>query len=401
MASVKADAQAATARAKEAEVDSDIIELINSPPQDVPDEALAKKLMMVFQSKKLRGTCTQLGLKPQADSSTNSKEGYIKLLLQYRRTKLRGEISTAYPKIKQRRPARTKHCGFKLVNVILSPALLPRMIEAGTVQSTGTDKYWQDVAEAYASTDPTYSRIVGFPERYEGIDPALAQQNTPAQLCAIWRDLTARYEGSYTRWKQLGTERAGFAHFCGDLAVQYLYDRLHMQSFPMGTQPEQERVPKRPRLEMVSDSARGNVPNSRNVQEPAELRVSNANGAQDRQNNQSSVQTTQLRASSTREDDFHLRQSLPQAAPVSAWMPRENVRIPDERPRQTLDPGTYRRENRYEGVIQSSQAVRDTTAAIDALKRGGFDPVVIAQAKESLDTIVQIWLRELDKAAQP
>ncbi|KAL3660789.1 hypothetical protein V7S43_014191 [Phytophthora oleae] len=103
-----------------------IFRLMSSFPQEASDEVFAEEFKTHYQSKKLRGACTQLGLKSQADSSTNSKAGYIKLLCQYRRAKLHGEILTEYPKIKQtRRTTTTKHCGFKPVNVVLSPALLP------------------------------------------------------------------------------------------------------------------------------------------------------------------------------------------------------------------------------------------------------------------------------------
>ncbi|KAL3661851.1 hypothetical protein V7S43_013145 [Phytophthora oleae] len=417
-------AQAEPARARPADTDSIIIRLVNSFPQDASDEAFAEELRMLHQAKQLRAACTQLGLNPQADPSTNSKDGYIKLLCQYRRAKLRGETFTGYGKTKQKRRAtvtetRTKHCGFKLVNVILNPALLPRMIEAGTVQSTGNaevasdgrNKYWRDVAEAYASDDPQNIRIVGLPGRYEGIDPGRAHHHTPPQLCAIWRDLTTKYQDSYSRWKQLGTEKVGFAHFCGDLAVLYLYDRLQMQSVQMETDPAQVRASKRARLGKSSETASIEAEEPRNifftprVQGPAQRRVSRADGVQEplqRQNNQNSGQvppSTQLRDStcSTSEVDFRVRRLLPKATPVRAPTPREDERI---RTPQALGNGGHR-ENQYESVIHSSQAVRETMAAIDALKRGRFDHDVIAQAEESLDAIVQVWLRELDHAAQP
>ncbi|KAG1697941.1 hypothetical protein DVH05_015425 [Phytophthora capsici] len=126
-----------------------------------------------------------------------------------------------------------------------------------------------------------------------------------------------------------------------------------------------------------------------------QAQVSSGEETPGRPNDQSSVQMTpQLRAPSTEEDS---RQSLPQTAPPETAMPLGNVRIPP----QTVDRDVYHRENRYESVIRSSQVVRDTMAAVDALKRGGFNPVVIAQAEESLNAIVQVWLRELNEAAQP
>ena len=54
----------------------------------------------------------------------------------------------------------------------------------------------------------------------------------------------------------------------------------------------------------------------------------------------------------------------------------------------------------YDGVIYSSQAVRDTMSAIEALKRSSFDRTVIAQAEESMEALVQVWLRELTKVRQ-
>ncbi|KAG2930556.1 hypothetical protein PC117_g13705 [Phytophthora cactorum] len=99
--------------------------------------------------------------------------------------------------------------------------------------------------------------------------------------------------------------------------------------------------------------------------------------------------------------ELRQRQLLPRSDAVLVSMQRQDVRteaqevpsrpelrVVEERVQQVLDLEPERRHvNQYEGVIYSSQAVRDTMAAIEALEPGRFD--------------IAAWPGELDKAAQP
>ncbi|KAJ8531696.1 hypothetical protein ON010_g14267 [Phytophthora cinnamomi] len=240
----------------------DIGQQVHDFPQDASDEAFGQ-FLREHHAKKLRAACTQLGLHPQADPSTNHKDGYITLLGQYRRARLRGEVFSGYPRIKSKQkkgPAtievdgRTKHCGFRLANVLFSPTFFCRMVESGALPSTGLEvdtvdgraKFWREVAMAFASENPQFDVVVGQSGPYEGIDPRLAPHHSSAKLCAIWKDMTTRYEESLARWKQLGTDKVGFAHFCGDyLDGLYLHDWLQIRPIPLD--PEQVRASKRAR----------------------------------------------------------------------------------------------------------------------------------------------------------
>ncbi|OWZ13391.1 hypothetical protein PHMEG_00013294 [Phytophthora megakarya] len=321
----------------------------------------------------LRSACTELGLHPQADPANNHKNGYMKLLATYRRAQLNGEVFSGFPtdrmKPKPKRirtkpdiDSRTKDCGFKLINVVFSPAFIDRMMESGAIPSSGLQvepvdgrtKYWRDVATAYTSGHPEFNKIAGPPGRYDGINLQLAPPLSSAILCTIWKDITTKYEECFSRWKQLGTDNAGFAHFCGDSDVLYLHDRLQIQPLQVSVDPNDFRVTKRARTDDV-------------VMHHPDMQVT------------------------------------PQRIPHMQVMPPQvRERVPGTRIQQVLETNPERRrENAFEGIIYSSQAVRDTMEAIEALKRGRFDGAVIAQAEESMDAIVHVWLRELNNASQP
>jgi hypothetical protein len=298
------------------------------------------------------------------------------------------------------------------------------MVESGALPSTGLAldpvdgraKYWRDVALAFAEDNPDLDRIAGLPGRYEGIDPRLAPHHSPAKLCAIWKDMTARYEESFTRWKQMGTEEAGFAHFCGDLDVLYLHDRLQMQ--PIQVDPEQVRAVKRARtgdgarqesesasVDAESDEEKEPV-DRRNFLSPLEVEAATeqppsiVDGAPDAMfrrilpNPSAGVAPTQRRnlpASNEMEMPPQPSTSKTLEERILAFLETERAEAQRRRDNASM----------YDGVKYASQAVRDAQSAITALKQGAFDRAVIAQAEESLDAIVRVWLGELDKAARP
>ncbi|CAI5734645.1 unnamed protein product [Peronospora destructor] len=384
-----------------AEAESEIIRLINVSPQDVSDEAFAQELKKNHQCKKLRAACTQLGLHPQADPVLNHKEGYIQLLIRYRRS-LRGEVFTGYvqPTTKPMKGVftvevggRTKHCGIKLINVLFSRAFITRMAESGILPSTGipvnaTDgraKYWKDVAVAYENGAPEFDRIAGPRGRYEGIDPRLSPHHSSAMLCSIWKDIATFYEKSMARWTQLGTQTVDFAQFCNDVDVLYLYDKLQIQ--PIRVNVEQLRALKRAKTRDVSQEK---------VEAPTQRPVSSADDHQKLMHRRI-LPAASPEPVSDQHHDF-LASSEGQASTTS-----QNSRTPFEESMQQVVAAKCEKRSRldtYDGVIYSSQAVRDTMSAIEALKRGNYDHTIIAQATESMDAIVQVWLRELNKAGQ-
>ncbi|KAE8968505.1 hypothetical protein PR001_g27668 [Phytophthora rubi] len=417
----------------------DIVQWVNDFPRDASDETFVR-LLRSHQSKKLRTGCTRLGLHPQADPQTNHNDGCIKLLTQYRRARIRGEVFTGTTKQKTGTgnvgievEGRTKHCGFRLANVMFSPTFFLRMVESGVLPSTGLKvdpvggrvKFWREVAAAYASENPQLNVVVGQSGRYDGIDPKLAPHHSAAKLCAIWKDMTTRYEESLARWKQLGTGRAGFTHFCGDfLDGLYLHDWLQIR--PIQVDPEQLRTVKRPRTDDVQQSNENTSVGAGSPQEqtrverhnfltPHEVEAATQSTASSSDETRDSAVNPDAIPASGQRQLFSMRQRriLPRVDPSRVDVPRhigqtgveqvpaqrQSPRTLEERLLRVLDANAEQRHvNKYDGVIYSSQAVRDTMSAIEALKRGRFDRAVIAQAEESMDAIVKVWLGELDKA---
>ncbi|GMF24330.1 unnamed protein product [Phytophthora fragariaefolia] len=416
------------------DIAADVAQQVNDFPQDASDEDFTK-FLRGHHSKRLRAVCTQLDLHPQADPSLNHKDGYIELLSQYRRARLRGEVFSGHRTRSKKRPAsvelgaRTKHCGFRLANVLFSPTFFPRMAESGALPSTGLQvdvvdgraKFWREVAAAYASENPEFDMVVGQCGRYEGIQPQLAPRHSPAQLCSIWKETVMRYEESLARWKQLGTESAGFTHFCGDfLDGLYLHDWLQIRPIPVD--PDQLRASKRARndnnqqggVNAVADgnerSERQNFLTPHQKEETAQSRPSNSDGIQECveqgfivRPNAAQTPTQYQPLSASKQRRVLQRVESSQTAEQSQSEQAQAQQAPQRQdPLDIIDAhGGRRYRNKYEGVIYSSQALRETMSAIEALKRGRFDSAVIAQAEESMDAIIQVWLRELDTAGRP
>ncbi|CAI5740816.1 unnamed protein product [Hyaloperonospora brassicae] len=404
----------------------DAARFVREFPPHAPEDDFAQALEKQYLCKKLRAACTQLGLNPQADPSMNHKKGYIQLLTQYRRARQRGDavsvvlslLPTKRTAVRMGRGSWTRHCGFRLINVLFSRAFVGRIHESGALfllqegdekVVDGRAKYWKDVAVAYTSYAAERHRILGPPGRYDGIDLALALQHTAGNLCSIWKDITARYKACLARWKQLETPDVGFAQFCGNLDVMYLYEKLQLQLSRVGS-PEKPRPSKRVRTgDAVEDRGKGpaNAAVDRTDERGAVLVPS--------ERDQAPIRSPVARTADKRGPMCHRLDPASSSRPASLsrqqgtlasseeqhtnWNAetlteamQEVVRVDDERRLSRLDT--------YDGVIYSSQAVRDTMSAIEALKRGSFDRTVIAQAEESMEAIVQVWLRELTKARQ-
>ncbi|CEG50441.1 uncharacterized protein PHALS_00586 [Plasmopara halstedii] len=407
---------------KEKETTIDIVQLVNNSEQATPDEILAEAFKRC-QCKKLRAACTKLGLHPQSEPSMNSKNGYIQLLLTYRRARRQGVLFTGYSKHKvthqrQSGPSsiikgRTPNCGFVLVNVIFCPSLITRIAESGAVPGTGkkiksvdgNSKYWRDVAEIYASRPLTILRIEGSLGRYPGIDPTLAAHHSSVKLCAIWKEMVTTYDDCNSRWKQSETNHLGFEQFCTQMDVLYLHERLQLQPFrSMDSLQFSERV-RTENKDRSSNLSIERIESDLANEVSLESQDSSTNGTHDgvqRLNAQkqisgnSRVCDVQQRNVLTRSEAVHL--PIRQNSDVWKRPLRRGSGMVRDRVNQILNPKRHR-VNVYEGIIFSSQAVRETMTALEALRNSRFDNKVIAQAEEKVDVIVQAWLRELDNVA--
>ncbi|KAG2784486.1 hypothetical protein PC129_g20963 [Phytophthora cactorum] len=336
-----------------ADTESDVARLVREFPQDASYGAFAKELKKRCHCKRLRAACTELHLHPQADPSMNHKDGYIQLLSAYRRAKQHGITFTGYPKSK---PKPQKRRGTS------------NEIEGRTEHCSGI---------------PAFFTIEGSPERNTGIDPRLAVLHPPSKPCAIWKDMATKYEECYSRWKQLGTDS------------QRASERARTEGTPKSLTPSVNS-------ETEGESEHADIWTPREVEVLTQRQVLSTNALQDhlqRRMNRSSGEAqvpTQRQASSQNGlPELRQRQLLPRSDAVLVSMQRQDVRteaqevpsrpelrVVEERVQQVLDLEPERRHvNQYEGVIYSSQAVRDTMAAIEALERGRFDIAVICTSR--------------------
>ncbi|KAE9081186.1 hypothetical protein PF007_g22767 [Phytophthora fragariae] len=312
---------------------------------------------------------------------------------------------------------------------MFSPTFFLRMVESGVLPSTGLKvdpvggrvKFWREVAAAYASENPQLNVVVGQSGRYDGIDPKLAPHHSAAKLCAIWKDMTTRYEESLARGKQLGTSRAGFTHFCGDfLDGLYLQDWLQIR--PIQVDPEQLRTVKRPRTDDVQQSNENTSVGAGSPQEqtrverhnfltPHEVEAATQSTASSSDETRDSAVNPDAIPASGQRQLFSMRQRriLPRVDPSRVDVPRhigqtgveqvpaqrQSPRTLEERLLRVLDANAEQRHvNKYEGVIYSSQAVRDTMSAIEALKRGrsGLESWTRLDTEEWIECVVRcLW----------
>lgn len=107
--------------------------------------------------------------------------------------------------------------------------------------------FWRDVANAYASTDVEYDRLVTSRIVYDCINLSAAVLHNPAKLRKLWQKLSSRYSLAHTRAHQFGADESDFFDFCdGRLDTLYVHDWLKIKpqllSQVDGRLPESARV---------------------------------------------------------------------------------------------------------------------------------------------------------------
>ncbi|RLN65722.1 hypothetical protein BBJ28_00017189 [Nothophytophthora sp. Chile5] len=347
--------------------DDDVLKLLDG----FPSTESADDLRLVLQgrgAKELRTACTKLRLGPQKKASTNNKEGYVELLCCYLETREgRGPVTSAVqaPERVEAKPVvhpelRTKHCSFRLLNVVFSDWFVERRavpdaiavhgaLDAGAV--TEESAYWRDVARAFEGSDQAFASLVVERKAYAGIDPALAPPHPAAKLRAMWKQLTARFNTALARFRSSRTDGLTFLSFFGGrLDVLYLHDWLQVRPGQLAAVEE------------------GKVPNrARRTTQDSETEDAAVSGA-----------------TFDEEDTPSKRRRL---------NPTERlVTLLEEKRAQE------RQDHRasFEGVTQASRAVQEAIGALSALQGHGFDSTVLRRAERQVDKLVNRWLAELE-----
>ncbi|KAF4043455.1 hypothetical protein GN244_ATG04221 [Phytophthora infestans] len=129
---------------------------------------------------------------------------------------------------------RTKHCTFRLANVVLSDNLFMRLIEAtgrsfdrtdlDDAQSSAKSQFGRDVAAAYHSNDEVFRGLIEDDPAFEDIDPGVIVPHNQAKLEELWKELTSFFSVCAANFRLLGTHDHEFKQFVhGKMDVLYLW----------------------------------------------------------------------------------------------------------------------------------------------------------------------------------
>ncbi|KAJ8564208.1 hypothetical protein ON010_g7137 [Phytophthora cinnamomi] len=144
-----------------------------------------RAFLNTINAKELRSACTMLRLGAQRrDSGQDNKIGYVNLLWEFYKDKCDSVLAALEgPRVIVPTAKPTKHCRFRLLNVVFSDEFVHRMGEAGQIPNADSP-YWVDVAEAYNNDQRHYNCYTfGSPRSvYDGVEPAIAALHSRAKL---------------------------------------------------------------------------------------------------------------------------------------------------------------------------------------------------------------------------
>ena len=99
-------------------------------------------------------------------------------------------------------PKRSKHCMFRLINVIFSDKCYPRFIEIGSAPSrreldvgaiSDRSAYWNFIEMEFASKDSMYNVLVSQNEMFQEIQPQKAKAHIAKKLRSMWAEVIGMY----------------------------------------------------------------------------------------------------------------------------------------------------------------------------------------------------------------
>ncbi|RLN82589.1 hypothetical protein BBJ28_00003764 [Nothophytophthora sp. Chile5] len=352
-----------------------IVAQINDLPLDKSEEEL-RALLGEHHAKQLRSACTKLHFKAQKRSSTrDNKPGYVDLLWSYYKGKCDAVLGALEgPRISvsegDHRP--TKHCTFRLLNVIFSDAFVARMGEADQTPDrqlldvravNENSPYWLDITKAF-NEDIAHHNVLAVEREdalYSGVDPALAVPHSSYKLREIWKRTVARHDKALRKSKRSGSH-GEFWGFCeGNMDALYLHDWLQVLSDRQGTV-----------LRLV----------------PMNARVSTL----PRGTNNASARSSQA-ASDERPGK---RRRLTTADRILAVMEKCREDDLEERKREREEAAEARS---FEVVTRASTAVQAAIATLEVLRKGNTNEMQEQAAHLALNKLIARWTQTIEKAS--
>lgn len=136
-------------------------------------------------------------------------------------------------------PAKTRNCTFRLLNVLFSDEMSPKVEQLGARKKkeildsglAANDEYfWQEVMEKYQEVNEEYDELAHTDSMFAGIDPSVKLPHSWSKLRDIYKGVTKSYAEVFENFKKSGNHD-DFINFCGAKSeVYYLY--LWLQEKP-------------------------------------------------------------------------------------------------------------------------------------------------------------------------
>ncbi len=140
-------------------------------------------------------------------------------------------------------PTKTKHCSFRLLNILFSDKFFNDFvadsnsnsraeIEAQNINGDGSNKFWTAVAAAFKDPSHDVGSIIEYNDAYitdfdfkaAGIDLKHIVEHKGTKLLAIFKDLKRHYTVAKNKFTTSGTHDSDFFNFCdGNIAILYLH----------------------------------------------------------------------------------------------------------------------------------------------------------------------------------
>jgi hypothetical protein len=133
----------------------------------------------------------------------------------------------------------SKHCTFRLVNVLFSDLFAARFAEIGNTPTrhqldvgdvNAALSFWRDVFTEFNTNCSDYNLVMSTNARFEKVDPSVIVVHDMVMLFDIWRKLNRKYVRAMAGFTKSGEHGDDFYDFCsGALDVFYLRECLEVK----------------------------------------------------------------------------------------------------------------------------------------------------------------------------
>ncbi|OWZ21470.1 hypothetical protein PHMEG_0003974 [Phytophthora megakarya] len=129
---------------------------------------------------------------------------------------------------------RTKHCVFRLINVLMSKDFVMRLIEVtgknfdrqdlDDVQASQKAQFWKDVETKFWSNDKDCNGLIEDDVAFEGINRSIVVKHNAAKLEELWAEVRSFFSIYEANFRMSGTHSRHFKKFVrGQADVLYLW----------------------------------------------------------------------------------------------------------------------------------------------------------------------------------